>query len=52
MLFLDGKSQDGLIYYETTRDTASHFFIHYLPKGTYVFEYPARIQHRGNIKQA
>ncbi len=26
-------------YYESTRDTASHFFIDYLPKGTYVFEY-------------
>ncbi len=27
------KYQDGLGYYETTRDTASHFFIDYLPKG-------------------
>ena len=44
------KYQDGLIYYETTRDTASHFFIHYLPKGTYVFEYPARVQHRGKYQ--
>lgn len=25
------KFQDGLMYYESTRDTASHFFIHYLP---------------------
>ena len=33
------KYQDGLAYYESTRDTASHFFIDYLPKGTYVFEY-------------
>src|SRR5207247_9979850 len=32
------KYQDGLAYYESTRDTASHFFIDYLPKGTYVFE--------------
>ncbi|MGC8830722.1 MAG: MG2 domain-containing protein [Verrucomicrobiia bacterium] len=44
------RSQDGLIYYETTRDTASHFFIHYLPKGTYVFEYPVRVQHRGKYQ--
>ena len=33
------KYQDGLRYYESTRDTASHFFIDYLPKGVYVFEY-------------
>lgn len=39
--------QDGLGYYESTRDTASHFFIEYLPKGTYVFEYSTRIQLRG-----
>jgi len=31
------KYQDGLAYYESTKDTASHFFIDYLPKGAYVF---------------
>ena len=41
------KFQDGLAYYESTRDTASHFFIDYLPRGTYVFEYSVRVQHRG-----
>jgi hypothetical protein len=41
------RYQDGLWYYESTRDTASHFFIDYLPKGTYVFEYSVRVQHRG-----
>jgi len=44
------RYQDGLVYYESTRDTASHFFIHYLPKGTYVFEYSARVQHRGKYQ--
>lgn len=44
------RYQDGLVYYETTRDTASHFFIHYLPKGAYVFEYPVRVQHRGKYQ--
>jgi uncharacterized protein YfaS (alpha-2-macroglobulin family) len=44
------KYQDGLGYYESTRDTASHFFIDYLPKGTYVFEYSVRVQHRGNYQ--
>ena len=41
------RYQDGLGYYETTRDVASHFFIDYLPKGVYVFEYTVRVQHRG-----
>ena len=41
------KFQDGLAYYESTKDTATHFFIDYLPKGTYVFEYAVRVQHRG-----
>jgi len=44
------KYQDGLAYYESTRDVASHFFIDYLPKGTYVFEYPSRIVHRGQYQ--
>lgn len=33
------KHQDGLWYYEVTGDAATNFFIDYLPKGTYVFEY-------------
>lgn len=44
------KYQDGLGYYESTRDTASHFFIDYLPKGVYVFEYSTRVQHRGQYQ--
>jgi uncharacterized protein YfaS (alpha-2-macroglobulin family) len=41
------RYQDGLGYYESTRDTATHFYFDYLPKGTYVFEYELRIFHRG-----
>jgi uncharacterized protein YfaS (alpha-2-macroglobulin family) len=41
------RYRDGLAYYEETRDVASHFFIDYLPKGTYVFEYPVRVQLKG-----
>lgn len=41
------KYQDGLGYYETTRDTASHYFIDYLPKGVYVLEYSTRVQLKG-----
>ena len=33
------KWQDGLGYYESIRDAAVNFFISYLSKGTYVFEY-------------
>jgi uncharacterized protein YfaS (alpha-2-macroglobulin family) len=44
------KFQDGLAYYEATKDTATHFFIDYLPKGTYVFEYDLRVQHRGTYQ--
>ena len=44
------RYQDGLAYYESTRDTASHFFIDYLPKGVYVFEYSTRIQLRGTYQ--
>ena len=44
------RYQDGLAYYESTRDTASHFFIDYLPKGVYVFEYSTRIQLRGQYQ--
>src|SRR5690606_30683861 len=44
------RFQDGLAYYESTRDTASHFFIEYLPKGTYVFETSARVQLRGRYE--
>ncbi len=44
------KFQDGLYYYESTRDTASHFYIDYLPKGTYVFEYSVRVQLKGQYQ--
>jgi hypothetical protein len=42
--------QDGLGYYESTRDTASHFFMDYLPKGVYVFEYSTRVVHKGEYQ--
>jgi uncharacterized protein YfaS (alpha-2-macroglobulin family) len=42
--------RDGLGYYESTRDAATHFFIDYLPKGTYVFEYSTRVQLKGEYQ--
>ncbi|MBN2198644.1 MAG: hypothetical protein JW747_02230 [Candidatus Aminicenantes bacterium] len=44
------KHQDGLWYYESTKDAATHFFIDVLPKGTYVFEYSQRVVHRGTYE--
>jgi uncharacterized protein YfaS (alpha-2-macroglobulin family) len=43
------KWQDGLGYYESTRDAATNFFFDRLPKGTYVFEYPMVVTHNGNF---
>ncbi len=43
------KWQDGLGYYESTKDLATHFFIDYLPRGTFVFEYPMVVSHRGDM---
>ncbi|MGK0387629.1 MAG: hypothetical protein ACI94Y_000355 [Maribacter sp.] len=43
------KWQDGLGYYESTRDASTNFFFSRLPKGTYVFEYPLRVQHKGDF---
>ncbi len=43
------KYQDGLGYYESTRDASTNFFISFLPKGTYVFEYPLRVSHKGDF---
>ena len=44
------RYRDGLAYYESTRDASRHFFIDYLPKGTYVFEYPVKVFHRGRYQ--
>ena len=43
------KYQDGLWYYESPRDLATNFFMGYLPKGTYVFEYPLRVSQKGDF---
>jgi hypothetical protein len=41
------REQGGVGYYESTRDTAVHYFIESLPKGVHVFEYSVRVQQRG-----
>jgi hypothetical protein len=44
------RYEDGLGFYEATRDNSCHFFISYPPKGTYVFEYATRVSHRGQYQ--
>lgn len=41
--------QDGLGYYESTLDASTNFFISYLPKGTYVFEYKLTATQKGEF---
>ena len=43
------KWQDGLGYYESTKDNATYFFMDYLKRGTYIFEYPLIVTHRGKF---
>ncbi len=42
------RYQGDLDYYESTRDTASHFFLGNLPRGTHILEYSLRAVHKGN----
>ncbi len=43
------KWQDGLGYYESTKDASTNFFFDYLPKGVYVFEYDLRVNNKGDF---
>lgn len=43
------KYQDGLGYYESTKDVATHFFMDWMQKGIYVFEYSMRATIAGNF---
>ena len=43
------KWQDGLGYYQSTKDAATHFFFNRLPKGVYVFEYDVRVNNKGSF---
>jgi len=43
------RYQDGLGYYESTTDVATHFFMDYLPRGVYVLEYSLRVTHSGSF---
>ncbi|MGZ3871873.1 MAG: alpha-2-macroglobulin family protein [Mucilaginibacter sp.] len=43
------KYQDGLYYYQVSKDVATNFFINYLNSGNYVFEYQLRVTQPGNF---
>ena len=43
------KYQDGLYYYQVSKDVATNFFISELNKGNYVFEYKLRVAQPGNF---
>ncbi|WP_170110083.1 alpha-2-macroglobulin family protein [Kordia periserrulae] len=43
------KWQDGLGYYESTKDASTNFFFDYLPKGVFVFEYDLRVNNKGDF---
>ncbi|MDR1170954.1 MAG: hypothetical protein LBL24_00710 [Bacteroidales bacterium] len=43
------RFQDGLGYYESIKDASVNFFISYLRKGTYVFEYDLRVANAGDF---
>ncbi len=48
-VFSGYRYQDGLGYYESTKDASTNFFFDYLRKGTYVFEYPLRVNMSGDF---
>ncbi|MEO6671064.1 MAG: alpha-2-macroglobulin family protein [Ferruginibacter sp.] len=43
------KWQGDLGYYESTKDASTNFFFNWLPRGTYVFEYPLFVTQSGNF---
>jgi uncharacterized protein YfaS (alpha-2-macroglobulin family) len=43
------KRDDGLNYYMSTKDAATHFFFDKINKGTYVIEYDIRVNNIGNF---
>jgi hypothetical protein len=41
--------QDGLGYYQSTKDVSTDFFFDWLPRGTHVFEYGLAVAQAGNF---
>jgi uncharacterized protein YfaS (alpha-2-macroglobulin family) len=48
--YLSGyRYKSGLGYYQGIKDASMNFFIDYLRKGTYVFEYDLRVSQKGDF---
>lgn len=43
------KWQEGLGYYQSTKDASTNFFFDSVSKGVYVFEYDLRVNNKGNF---
>ena len=43
------KWQGGLGYFEATRDASTDFFFPWLPKGSWILQYPVFVTHQGNF---
>jgi TonB-dependent SusC/RagA subfamily outer membrane receptor len=43
------KYEDGLSFYQSTKDVATHFFFDRIDKGTYVLEYEIRVNNSGDF---
>lgn len=41
--------RDGLGYYQSMKDASADFFFHWLPKGTYIFEYELFVSQKGRF---
>ena len=41
------KWNEGLMYYQTSKDASTNFYFDVMPKGTYVFEYPVYVSRTG-----
>jgi hypothetical protein len=44
------RVQDGLAYYQSTKDASTNFYFEKLPKGVYVLEFPLRLSQIGVFK--
>ena len=40
--------QNGLVYYQTSKDASTNFYFNLLPRGTYIFEYAVYVSRSGS----
>lgn len=48
-IFSECILQSQVWHYRSTKDAATDFFMDWLPKGNYTFEYPLRVSHQGDF---